>query len=260
MPEEKARQQSRQAIFKEDPARQTGEGEHLSLRAYIAEHLQKKAETPQQRAFNPYEHGQFFLPDQALGGYLNKLDVNFGEGLEHLLPTPAIRYKVIKSRLNTQIAQVQAQLNRHRGVPHPTAETQAQIATLAGHLAILRAHDQEVSMRLQQMFGDGGTIVQLGHWRQAASLWASGLLYGLQCWWDEKGPGVQSAAIRTLCREIREIQTVLDEQMRRPGISPAELSHLIVESEQKIRQLEARASESRQSNWKNRLTTGQKPL
>jgi len=107
---------------------------------------------------------------------------------------------------------------------------------------VLKRHDAEVGAILQQSYEGANTVVQLGIWQEEMTRWMDNLSAQMGRWWRQTGLTGQSSEIRDLCREIAEIQDVLGEQMRRPGISAAEVSHLIVESDQKIRQLERRAN------------------
>ena len=253
MPEEKT------SIFNTDPADET-EGERLSLRAYIAEHIRKKtqetgSEPREIEVFNPYR--QLLTPKMPSGSHINKLDVDFGEGLEHLLPTPVTRYKVIKSRLIGEIAAVQARLARYLAVPHPTAETEAQVTALKERLVVLERHHEEVSVALMQMYANGTAAIQVNLWHQGAVQWVSGVTSGIASelgrWLQQVGVGGHANEIRELCSQINEIQNVLAEELRRPGVSSGELSHLITESDHKMRELENRARQLREQGWKSRF-------
>jgi hypothetical protein len=123
---------------------------------------------------------------QAIGQRLNATDYELSSGLEQLLPTPAIRYGVIKKRLERQIAELRQRIADIEVALAPD-DVSGWVAPLRKRLALLQRHEVMVDRQIQYLlsqqtsgFAAGLEVVQatdrakqwLAHAIEQGSQWA----------------------------------------------------------------------------------------
>ncbi|MBK8189944.1 MAG: hypothetical protein IPK79_05785 [Vampirovibrionales bacterium] len=99
------------------------------------------------------------LPASVSGRRLDGMDTEMNAGIEHLLPSPSIRLRIVKERLTrerialtTRLAQYAQQYEQMK---NPSPALSEQMAALESRLQIMRAHEDDVDAQLKALFLSG---------------------------------------------------------------------------------------------------------
>lgn len=239
------------ALFKQDPI---GGSPRISLRDYIAKHMSGEPvepELPTIPSFSP----QTTLPvspgrpisRHLAGQRLNSLDIEMGAGLEQYLPTPLFRLRVVKKRLSDEIADIRGKLNKYAKLPEHSEELKVRMNAMQEHLFSLELHQAQVDSELELYLSNGSLLY--GFMRQSQSL--QGMIDSIWVWLRQGLMklfyGDAFETVENANTELRMLQELFAERLRDPNTSESELSQLLNQYEQTLRQVEVGS---------NRLKTG----
>ena len=224
-------------------------GQHISLSAYISKHLQaNEADAPALEAApaQPAKLG-FGAPEvkkpsaNALDGqYLNNLDVELAAGLEQYLPSPLFRMRVMKKRLDGEIAELRLRLNKYERLPNPSPDMKERMDAVRSRLKTLLAHEREVSQQLASAMALGPLVYGLSRRTQGmGGFWQTGLQ-----WWKSLLMrlvyGNAYFEIEAAGDNLRNLQELFAERLGDKTVSPAEISQILNRYEQTVRQMETK--------------------
>jgi hypothetical protein len=252
-------------LFKQDPGlTESLPGQHMSLSAYISKHLQEteQAAAPPEPAlpesgfrFITTTSSQSATPDSQLpqGQYLNSLDVELAAGLEQYLPTPLFRMRVMKKRLDADIAELKMRLNKYERLPEQSPELRGRISAVRARLATLEAHERQVSQDLAAALAFGPLLFGLSRQSQGVSDWLDAgfswfrriltrIFYG-RVYLDVEAAG----------QELRSLQELFADRIHDKTASSAELSQILNRYEQTAHEMEALAQQLKTGSLSARL-------
>lgn len=238
-----------QPLFKQEPA--TG-SPRISLRDYISQHLSGDASAQERPSPPPSVNNlrprvtQPFPAEHAVGHRLNSLDTELGAGLEQYLPTPLFRLRVMKKRLNDEIAALRGTLNKYERLPEHSRDLKRRIDALREHLLTLELHQAQVDAELELYLANDsifyGAFKQLQGWGKTASKAAAWLRQGLV----KLLYGKKYRAMEESGSELRLLQELFAERLQDPDAPEQELGQLLNRYEQALRRFEASASQLKQ--------------
>jgi hypothetical protein len=238
-------------LFKQDAAPgDQASGQRVSLSDYISRHLAEGQNSePTTPAAAPRTSGAGSALNTPFHAYkpkggeagrqLNQLDVDLSAGLEQYLPTPVFRLRVVKKRLDSEIAELKMRLNKYERLNDTSKEMQARSQEIRERVAMLELHEQAVSEEL-------AGILRFGPFLYNLSKGFSGVGGGL----DKLGTQVQSGLkglfygasyleMEALSEKMRTLEEIMAERLKDPDTSDAEISHILNRYEQALHQTEA---------------------
>lgn len=148
--------------------------DELSLRSHIAKHFsgsdteQPPSSSSQQADEKPpitFTRPASITPSIPAGHQLYGLDTELQAGIEHLLPTPSVRYRIMKERIQNERSALQKQLEEYRALKSPSDKVQEKVQTLQKKLLTLKRHEAHVDYKIHQMYGSRSWVFQ------AISVW-----------------------------------------------------------------------------------------
>lgn len=251
----------RQPLFKQDPL-PGNVGGHLSLSAYISQHLEKsvskEAPAPEPPA---YRFGPAVRPQQEAepgeyrpeGQFLNTLDVDLTAGLEQYMPTPVFRLRVMKKRLDTEIADLRMRINKMERLPNQPRELRENIAVIRRRIRTLEYHEQRVSRQLAALLTMGPFFYGIARRYEALQGWIAEGWAMLAAWVSRILFGPAREQLTQLHSELRTLTEVLDDRIRDNVVTEAEISHLINRYETTLREMEAASVRMQSETFWQRL-------
>ena len=247
-------QSGKAPLFRQDDTQESpSSGRHITLSDYVSQHLsenppsaQKPAEPLSSQsspapAFNtPFQRVPYGASGR--GRVLNTLDVDFTGGLEQYLPTPAFRLRVMKKRLDGEIADLRTRLNKYQRLSDPSAELQQRIQEIRERLTMLEEHERSVSTELASILRFGPFLYQLSKrlgsindslnllekWHKQWQKLLRRAIYG------EKFLQVEAVTVR-----MRTLKELMAERLQDPAVSDNEISVLLNRYEQALQQMES---------------------
>jgi hypothetical protein len=192
-----------------------------------------------------------------VGTQLNHVDAQAASGIEHLLPTPSIRYKVVEERLSREIQALEAKLTQYLNIAKPTPAMQRQIYGLQVQYETLKEHRAQVQQQLAQLYPEGEIAFTLTHQIQFVKRQVSqstqqsmAALSPVRLIRSTR-PEVQSLVEGNT--QITQLADLLEAQLRQPGASAETLSQVINQLDHQILQVDRQAQQlrSRQS-WRDK--------
>jgi hypothetical protein len=234
-------------------------GQPVSLSAYIAKHLstQKAEATDQpppvkaQGSFmnaakprrQPSEHA-------TTGQFLNSMDVDLPSGLEQYLPTPVFRLRVIKKRLDGEIAELNSILTKYKRLDQPSPDIRERILAFQHRLRVLQNHERRVSWQLAEAIPMGVLCYQLSKIVSDRQQHLFPFFSGL---WQRMlrlfyGPAY--LAIEAANVELMELETIYRKRMGDSTTPSTELGQLVNRYERTMAMAEKKAlTVSKNSFW-----------
>jgi hypothetical protein len=251
-------------LFKQDPGlTESLPGQHISLSAYISKHLQEQEQSSlvDETTLSP-SNPRFITatsapPDKQqtapLGQYLNSLDVELAAGLEQYLPTPMFRMRVMKKRLDGEIAELKMRLNKYERLPEQSPEFQERIKAVRARLAILEAHEQAVSKNLESTLAFGPLFYGLSRQTQGMNTWFSNNIGWIRQWVTRLFYGKTYLKIEAAGQELRELQEIFADRIQDKTASSAEISQILTRYEQAAQEIETLAQQFKSQSLSARL-------
>jgi hypothetical protein len=250
------------------------ESTHPSLQAYLSKRIfenqplknEPHAKIPGINQTMAHQHGLITPqpeatgpdPNTVNGNLLNTLDTQLSAGLEQYLPTPAIRLRIIKDRLTTEVTSLTEQLEKYKALNHPPADIQTKIPTLQERLVALKVHEKQIDAQLAGLFSaKNGWIFTLTRlWTSVSNqLSQTGDAVGRQLSGDAlmERFDPQRFQLVSMNRQLGTLADVLSDQMNRATPSSVEVSTLITQYDQTVKQVEQIAETYRnQQSWRER--------
>jgi hypothetical protein len=172
------------------------------------------------------------------GQRLNSLDIDMGSGLEQYLPTPLFRLRVVKKRLSDEIVDIRGKLNKYAKLPEQSEELKIRMDAMQEHLLTLELHQAEVDAELELYLSNGsllyGFMQQSQAWQNVITTLGGWLRQGLM----KLFYGDAFATVENANTELRLLQELFAERLRDPNTAESELSQLLNQYEQTLRQVE----------------------
>ncbi len=253
-----SRTQPRQPLFKQDPLPGVELGNHVSLSAYISRHLEGGRQaapegSPTLPGPLPPPAGSETREYKPEGQFLNTLDVDMTAGLEQYMPTPLFRLRVMKKRLDGEIADLRQRVNKMERLNDQPRELRENIEVIRRRIATLEAHQRQVSRQLEALLAMGPLFFEIS---QVYERWQAWLGRGF----DRAQAGVANLLfgparqeLVQLGEELGALTEVLDERFRDATVTQSEISHLINRYDATLRQMEAASLRMRSEGFWQRL-------
>lgn len=235
-------------------------GQPVSLNAYIAKHLNEQKPQPTAQAAPVQPRGSFLnaakprrQPSEhaTIGQFLNSLDVDLPSGLEQYLPTPVFRLRVIKKRLDGEIAELNGLLAKYKRLNKPSPDMRERIFAFQHRLRVLQNHERRVSWQLAEAIPMGVLCYQLSQIMGGTQQHVSRFLVGLwqRIAWLFYGPSY--LAIEAAGLELMELEAIYRKRMGDSGTPSAELEQLVNRYERTLAAAEKKARTlSKNSFWR----------
>lgn len=220
-------------------------GKPLSLSAYISQHLDtQKAETPTIKpgnVFNPAKAPKQPVGHATVGQFLNNLDVELASGLEQYLPTPVFRLRVMKKRLDGEIAELRSLLNKYNRLPNPSPDMKERTSAVRHRLRVLEHHEARVSWQLAESLPMGMLFYRLSSVFAGSGHTVSNLLGRIWHGLARLVYGRSYVDMETAGIELMELETVFRRRMDDRTIASNELGQLLHRYEQTLSHAEKKA-------------------
>jgi hypothetical protein len=250
-----------------------GEPALPSLRQYLSQRIFESHRNPVELPAKPPEHlfevkasmspeavQEMVSPDRHTvnGNHINSIDTQFTAGLEQFLPTPAIRFRIIKERLATEMTQLVAQIEKYETLLQPPPDIQTKIQSMHLRLSNLKRHDEAIDKELAQLAKvQNAWMYQTTHWSfqvvagvQQGWQWMTGWIQPRK--WAEKWDPKRFQMI-SLNRRLSTLQEVMQDQMSHSAPSSVEMSTLVNQYDQTLKQLEhLSAHYKNKKSWRER--------
>lgn len=250
-----------------------GESALPSLRQYLSQRIFESHGNSVELPAKPPEHlfevkasrspeavQEIVSPDQHTvnGNHINSIDTQFTAGLEQFLPTPAIRFRIIKERLATEMAQLVAQIEKYETLFQPPPDIQTKIQSMHLRLVNLKRHDEAIDKELAQL-----AIVQ-NAWMYQTTHWSFQVVAGVQQAWHSMTGWIQPRKwmekwdpkrfqMISLNRRLSTLQEVMQDQMSHSAPSSVEMSTLVNQYDQTLKQLEQLSAHYKnKKSWRER--------
>jgi hypothetical protein len=234
-------------------------GQPVSLSAYTAKHLNGQEPQPAAQAAPVQPRGSFVnaakprrQPSEhaTIGQFLNSLDVDLPSGLEQYLPTPVFRLRVIKKRLDGEIAELNGLLAKYNRLDQPSPDIRERIFAFQHRLRVLQHHERRVSWQLAEAIPMGVLCYQLsqvmGDTQQRISRFFAGLWQGVVRFFY----GPSYFAVEAAGLELMELEAIYRKRMGDSGTPSAELGQLVNRYERTLAAAEKKARTlSKNSFW-----------
>ena len=186
----------------------------------------------------------------GLGTQLNHLDTESVSGIEHMLPTPSIRYRVMEERLNREIKAIEAKVRQYENIAHPSPTIVEQLAGLQAQYQTLLEHRNHVQQGLAKLYPEGDMAFTLTHQirfaknRVKQSTNGAIQTFSPLRWIRSTQPEVQ--ALTESNTQITQMAQILETQLQDPGASHESLSQVINQLDQQIANVERQANQLRE--------------
>ncbi len=262
---------SKEAFFKnavegDDPASPV-DG-HLSLRSYIKEHIQRQMDSDptsesriiqEKNKFHLYQPPVFdreLAENPSFGQQLYGLDTELSSGIEQYLPTPAVRLRIIKERLNGEIATLEEHLEQYRAIKKPSLKVVEKIGHLQAKLGTLRHHEQKVDLELIALFHQRSSFFQVANTfrkvKNQLDNTAETLLpeFSIAKLFSKIDPLREEMDALNL--ELQDLTALLQEQMKRRNMNVSEVSDVVNQYDHTIQKIDRLTQQlmERKSWWK----------
>ncbi|WP_373531015.1 hypothetical protein [Vampirovibrio sp.] len=235
-------------------------GHPVSLGAYVAQHLNEQKQAPPAPVAPTPPRGSFVnaakprrQPSEhaTTGQFLNSLDVDLPSGLEQYLPTPVFRLRVVKKRLDGEIAELQGLLFKYKRLDQPSPDLRERISAVQHRLRVLENHERRVSWQLAEAIPMGVLCYQLSQmmgglqqqWSRSSSAFWQRLVrffYGQSYW------VISAASV-----ELMALESIYRKRMGDSGTPSAELGQLVNRYERTLAMAEKKAKTlSANSFWR----------
>lgn len=253
--------------FQADAPEPTDDGQGVgSLRDYLARHLQQAQDTPDRPPQSPASGANAFAwvpppgaypastaPTLACGRQLNGMDTEMNAGIEHLLPTPAIRLRVVKERLVRERAALELKLEGYGQIERPSAALREEITLMQTRLATLCAHERQIDTEIRALFLSGTPDFL---WSDRCQRWRRGLSHAVGHVWHwvsltplrEKLHGERLRRERALAR-LHDLSQMLATHQASASPTAHEVSDIINAYDRTLVQLEAMRRRAAQPSW-----------
>jgi len=227
-------------LFKQESE---GAPSHVTLNEYISRHFRESSpEKPEPTV--PASFGPTPIPAAEAktglpqGQFLNSLDVDLTSGLEQYMPTPLFRLRVVKKRLDTEIAELRDRLAKYDFLPEKTEDMLARMQAVRHRIRVLETHEQRVSRELGAMLRWGplfNTLAQAG--RRLQDHLGRGNGSGRQ-FFGQLLYGPAYGKLETAHAELRDLREMMVERLIDKSVPDAEISRILTRYEQTARRLE----------------------
>jgi hypothetical protein len=244
---------------------------HVSLNDYISRHLNpaenhtaepaqiepipeaKVAEKPTgfhifEKAVKPEP-----LPGLSAGQRLNSLDVELTAGLEQYLPTPVFRLRVMKKRLDDEIADLRQKMNKYERLPEQSPDMRERVKAIRTRIRILEAHEAQVSHDLAAILHLGPTLHWMARSPQQIENWLNHLTLLFQQFCSRLFYGDAYIQMETAGIQLRNLQELFAERLKDPKLAEGELSQLLTRYEQELGHFENAKLELSHGSFGQRL-------
>lgn len=161
-------------------------GDELSLRSHISKHFfgsdteqpsHQKPKKPQalEKQKPTFTRPANTVPTSPAGHQLYGLDTELQSGIEHLLPTPSFRYRIMKERIRRERDALEAQLKEYQALSNPSDALRDKIQTLRKKLLVLQRHENHVNYKINQLYGNHNWVFHaVNLWQKFKHQWQQG--------------------------------------------------------------------------------------
>jgi chromosome segregation ATPase len=141
-------------------------GEHPSLRSYLSKRifqntLEPAAPKPGPLLFKLPAESNHTSAQVLNGNRINSLDSQMASGLEQYLPSPAIRLRITKERLEKEISGLQIQVARYHAIQDPPPDLGQKIQELQGRLTALKEHGHQIDIELEALYTNSSVLFRV---------------------------------------------------------------------------------------------------
>lgn len=232
-------------LFKQEgaPVELSGKS-HVSLNDYIARHLSEEQSRPEPAkvtGFLPVKPGKPPADPAVSGQFLNSLDVELAAGLEQYLPTQIFRLRVVKKRLDGEIAELRGLLNKYSRLPSPSPDLKERTNAVRRRLRVLEHHESRVSWQLAGALPMGKLFYQLSWMGSVLNRNTAGWASGLWRFMARLVYGKSYLELEQAGVELQELESVLKLRFADQSTASKELGQLLNRYEQTVMKAETKA-------------------
>ncbi len=236
-----------------DESPDTEDSGYTSLRSFIKKRLNGSNDEASEESGPLFKTEAVFehkIPVNALvtrgGNRLNAIDTEWSAGIEHYIPTPTFRLRVMKERLNKELAELEDELQRYQFLNHPSEETRHKIHQLTLRVETTRLHLERVNLQLDDIMMSQSPFFNLF---MKLSIFAIPLTTPWTVYWEALNRFIDvhqwlrridpsRAQLNQYAQQLSTLNIVLEKGVNNPLVEASEISDVINQYELTVKQIE----------------------
>lgn len=230
---------------------------HVSLNDYLARHLTEQSTEPVPA---PVPKKPVWIrpdkpvgPSEGTGQFLNSLDVDLASGLEQYLPTPIFRLRVMKKRLDGEIAELRGLLNKYSHLSNPSPDLKDRTNAVRRRLRVLEHHESRVSWQLSESMPMGRWFYQISAVGAALNQSITGFFSGFWRFMGRIFYGRSYLELEQAGEELQVLESMVRSRLSDSAAHSVEVGQLLNRFEQTLLKAESRAKKFSASSLLYRL-------